>query len=140
LHLPDGTPVGQMCGISTFTETTTVSVDSVVKIDEDIPLDRACPVGCGVSTGWGSAVNSGEVKPGQTVIVMGIGGIGVNAVQGAVHAGAANVIAVDPLPFKREKAGEFGATHAVSSIEEATELAGSSPTARARTRPSSPSA
>jgi S-(hydroxymethyl)glutathione dehydrogenase/alcohol dehydrogenase len=123
LHLTDGTPVGQMCGISTFTETTTVSVDSVVKIDDDIPLDRACLVGCGVSTGWGSAVNSAEVKPGQTVVVMGIGGIGVNAVQGAVHAGAANVIAVDPLLFKREKAGEFGATHTVETMEEAAELA-----------------
>lgn len=119
----DGAPVGQMCGISTFAEHTTVAVDSVVKIPTDIPLDKACLVGCGVGTGWGSAVNSAEVKPGHTVIVMGIGGIGVNAVQGAAHAGASQVIAVDPVAFKREKAIEFGATHAVGSMEEATELA-----------------
>jgi S-(hydroxymethyl)glutathione dehydrogenase/alcohol dehydrogenase len=116
-------PVGQMCGISTFLETTTVSVDSAVKVPDDIPLDKACLVGCGVGTGWGSAVNSAEVRPGHTVIVMGIGGIGINAVQGAAHAGASNVIAVDPVAFKREKAQELGATHAVDSMEEATELA-----------------
>jgi S-(hydroxymethyl)glutathione dehydrogenase/alcohol dehydrogenase len=94
-----------------------------VKVPDDIPLDVACLVGCGVGTGWGSAVNSGQVQPGHTVIVMGIGGIGINAVQGAAHAGASNVIAVDPVAFKREKAQELGATHAVESMEEATELA-----------------
>jgi NDMA-dependent alcohol dehydrogenase len=119
----DGAPVGQMCGISTFAERTTVAVDSTVKIPQDIPLDKACLVGCGVGTGWGSAVNSAEVKPGHTVIVMGIGGIGINAVQGAAHAGASHVIAVDPVEFKREKAMELGATHAVDSMEEAIELA-----------------
>ena len=119
----DGAPVGQMSGISTFCENTTVSVHSAVKIPDDVPLHVACLTGCSVGTGWGSAVNSAAVQPGQTVIVMGIGGIGANAVQGAVHAGAAHVIAVDPVAFKREKALEFGATHAVESIEEATELA-----------------
>ncbi|MQA14537.1 MAG: NDMA-dependent alcohol dehydrogenase [Pseudonocardiaceae bacterium] len=119
----DGAPVGQMCGISTFSEHTTVAVESAVKIPEDIPLDKACLVGCGVGTGWGSAVNSAEVKAGDTVIVMGVGGIGINAVQGAAHAGASQVIAVDPIAFKREKAMELGATHAVGSMEEATELA-----------------
>jgi NDMA-dependent alcohol dehydrogenase len=123
LHLADGTPVGQMCGLSTFVETTTVSLDSAVKIDDDIPLERACLVGCGVGTGWGSAVNSAQVQPGHTVIVMGVGGIGINAVQGAAHAGASNVIAVDPVAFKREKAQELGATHAVATMEEAAELA-----------------
>ncbi len=123
LTLTDGTPVGQMCGISTFVETTTVSADSAVKVPEDIPLDVACLVGCGVGTGWGSAVNAAEAQPGQTVIVMGIGGIGINAVQGAAHVGASNIIAVDPVAFKREKAQELGATHAVETMEEATELA-----------------
>jgi NDMA-dependent alcohol dehydrogenase len=123
LHTSDGVPVGQMCGISTFVETTTVSADSAVKVPDDIPLDKACLVGCGVGTGWGSAVNSAEVRPGHTVIIMGIGGIGINAVQGAAHAGASNVIAVDPVAFKREKAQELGATHAVETMEEATELA-----------------
>jgi S-(hydroxymethyl)glutathione dehydrogenase/alcohol dehydrogenase len=117
------TSVGQMSGISTFCETTTVSQDSCVKVPEDIPLDVACLLGCGVGTGWGSAVNSGGVQPGHTTIVMGIGGIGINAVQGASHAGASNIIAVDPVAFKREKAQELGATHAVETMEEATELA-----------------
>ncbi|MDI2031778.1 NDMA-dependent alcohol dehydrogenase [Saccharopolyspora sp. TS4A08] len=123
LRTEDGTQVGQMCGLSTFVETTTVSLGSVVKIDDDIPLDKACLVGCGVSTGWGSAVNSAQVQAGDTIIVMGIGGIGVNAIQGAKHAGAENIIAVDPVEFKRQSAGVFGATHAVASMEEATELA-----------------
>ncbi|MCD0448614.1 zinc-binding dehydrogenase [Actinocorallia sp. API 0066] len=98
-------------------------MESVVKIDDDLPLDRACLVGCAVSTGWGSAVNSAAVQPGDTVIVMGLGGIGVSAVQGAAHAGAADIIAVDPVPFKREMAPVFGATRTAASIEEAAELA-----------------
>jgi NDMA-dependent alcohol dehydrogenase len=123
LHLEDGSPVGQMCGIGTFSEHTTVNVDSAVKVDKDVPLDRACLLGCGVGTGWGSAVNSAEVKPGQTVIVMGVGGIGINAVQGAAHAGATHVIAVDPVAFKREKALEFGATDTFADIAEANAFA-----------------
>lgn len=122
MHL-DGQDVGQQCGISTFSEYTTASVDSVVKIDKDIPLRVAALVGCGVPTGWGSAVNAAQVAPGDTVIIMGIGGIGINAVQGAVHGGASTIIAVDPVPFKQEKAEEFGATHSFASIEEATEFA-----------------
>jgi Zn-dependent alcohol dehydrogenase len=112
-----------MCGISTFCEYTTVAVDSAVKVPEDTPLDKACLLGCSVGTGWGSAVNTGEVRPGDTVIVQGAGGIGANAVQGAAHAGAANVIAVDPVPFKREAAESLGATHSVASMAEAGELA-----------------
>jgi NDMA-dependent alcohol dehydrogenase len=118
----DGQPVGQMCGVSTFVEHTTVSTASAVKIDPSIPLDIACLTGCGVGTGWGAAVNSAEVAPGQVVIVMGVGGIGINAVQGAAHAGAESVIAVDPVAFKRETALKLGATHAVESIKEAAEL------------------
>ncbi len=119
----DGAPVAQMCGISTFCEEVVVAVDSAVKVDKDIPLDKACLVGCGVGTGWGSAVNSAEVKPGQTVIVMGIGGIGINAVQGASHAGASHVIAVDPVAFKRETAEQLGATHTFDNMAAATEFA-----------------
>lgn len=119
----DGRPVGQWCGISTFSEYTTVGVNSAVKIDPSISLEAACLVGCGVNTGWGSAVNIAQVQPNDTVIVMGIGGIGAFAVQGAVHAGAANVIAVDPLPFKREMAEQVGATHTAPDMEQATELA-----------------
>lgn len=119
----DGAPVGQWCGVSTFAEYTTVGTTSVVKIDPDIPLDRACLVGCGVNTGWGSTANMADIRPGDTVIVMGIGGIGSFALQGAKHAGATNLIAVDPVAFKREMAPVFGATHTCESIEEATELA-----------------
>ena len=114
---------GQMCGISTFSEYSTVGVASAVKVPDDTPLDKACLLGCSVGTGWGSAVNSGGVRPGDTVIVMGVGGIGANAVQGAAHCGATNVIAVDPIPFKRETAESLGATHAVDTMAEATEIA-----------------
>jgi len=123
LHTDDGRDVGQMFGLGTFSEHTTVSVSQAVKISKELPLDKMCLLGCGVGTGWGSAVNSAAVNPGDTVIVMGTGGIGMNAIQGAAHAGASNIIAVDPVAFKREKAFEFGATHAFSTMEEATEVA-----------------
>lgn len=123
LHMDDGSPVGQMCGISTFCEYTTVAVESAIKVPDDTPLEVACLLGCSVGTGWGAAVRTGDVRPGDTVIIQGVGGIGANAVQGAAHAGASNVIAVDPLPFKRETAQMLGATHAVESMDEATQLA-----------------
>jgi S-(hydroxymethyl)glutathione dehydrogenase/alcohol dehydrogenase len=119
----DGTPVGQMCGLGGFAGVTTVSVDSAVKVADDIPLEVACLTSCGVGTGWGSAVQAGDVQPGETVIVMGVGGIGINAVQGAAFAGASHVVAVDPVAFKREKAMELGATEAFESIQEADEFA-----------------
>lgn len=119
----DGVDAGQMCGISTFCERTVVDVSSAVKVNPDLPLDKACLVGCGVGTGWGSAVNSAEVRAGQTVIVMGVGGIGINAVQGAAHAGATNVIAVDPVGLKTEVAETVGATHSFDNMAEATEFA-----------------
>jgi NDMA-dependent alcohol dehydrogenase len=119
----DGEPVGQMCSISTFCEHTLIDVASAVKIDKDLPLDVVCLTGCGVGTGWGSAVNAAEVRPGQTVIVMGVGGIGINAVQGAAHAGASHVIAVDPVALKRELAQQVGATHTFTDIAEAADFA-----------------
>ncbi len=119
----EGEPVGQMCSISTFCEYTLIDVASAVKIEEDLPLDVVCLTGCGVGTGWGSAVNSAEVRPGQTVIVMGVGGIGINAVQGASHAGAGQVIAVDPLAMKRELAEQVGATHTFDNIDAAADFA-----------------
>jgi S-(hydroxymethyl)glutathione dehydrogenase/alcohol dehydrogenase len=118
-----GAPVGQMCGISTFCEYTTVSVHSAVRIARDIPLDVAALVGCGVATGWGSATVAAGIQPGDTTIVVGVGGIGINSVQGARHIGAVNIIAVDPVEFKRETAEKLGASHAVATIEEAAELA-----------------
>lgn len=122
LHL-DGQPVGQMAGLSTFSEYTTVDVNSAVKVPKDVALEPLCLLGCGVGTGWGSAVNSAEVQVGDTVIVMGVGGIGMNAVQGASHAGASHVIAVDPVPFKRELAEKLGATESFDDINTAAEFA-----------------
>jgi NDMA-dependent alcohol dehydrogenase len=105
--------------LGTFAHHTVVNEASCIKIDKDLPLDRACLLGCGVVTGWGSAVYAAQVQPGDTVAVVGVGGIGANAVQGAKLAGARVVAAIDPIEFKREKAMEFGATHAHSSIQEA---------------------
>lgn len=119
---PRGEDAGQMCLLGTFAEHTVIPVASAVKIDHDLPLDKAALVGCGVTTGFGSAVRSGEVKAGETVVVLGVGGIGVNAVQGARIAGARHVVAVDPVEFKRQKALEFGATHAAASLDEAWDL------------------
>ena len=119
----DGKPVGQAAGVATFSEWSTVSVQSAVKCPDGVPLDVACLTSCGVGTGYGSAVRSADVTPGDVVIVMGTGGIGMNAVQGASHAGAKVVIAVDPVEMKRTASFGFGATHAVATMEEATELA-----------------
>lgn len=129
--LPDGTyrfhgrgqDLGGMCMLGTFAQHSVISQNSCVVVDKDIPLETAVLVGCGVPTGWGSAVYAAKVTPGDTVVIYGIGGIGINSVQGAAHAGARHVIAVDPLPNKREKAEEFGATHSVATAEEAAALA-----------------
>ena len=120
----DGQDLGAMCMIGTFSQYATISETSVVKVDEDLPLEIAVLVGCGVPTGWGSAVYAAKTTPGDTIVIYGIGGIGINAVQGAAHAGAKNVVAVDPLPNKREKAEEFGATHTAANGEEAQALIG----------------
>jgi S-(hydroxymethyl)glutathione dehydrogenase/alcohol dehydrogenase len=109
--------------VGTFSQYSVVPELCCIPIDKDIPLQTAALVGCGVPTGWGSAVNAGGVEPGNVVIVMGSGGLGINAVQGARHAGAVRIIAADPLPFRRSSALEFGATDAVETIEEAADLA-----------------
>ena len=118
----NGEDLGQMCLIGTFAQRATISEYSVVKVADDLPLEKAVLVGCGVPTGWGSSVNGAAVRPGDTVAIYGIGGIGINAVQGAKHAGAKNVVAIDPLANKREKAEELGATHSAASAEEAQKL------------------
>lgn len=120
----DGTDIGTMCCLGTFATHTIVNEASCVKLDDDIPVDKAALVGCGVTTGWGSAVYRADVQPGETVVVVGIGGVGINAVQGASMAGARNVVAVDPVQFKRDEALKFGATHTAASVEEAFELVG----------------
>ena len=96
---------------------------SCIKIPPHVPLRSAALLGCGVPTGWGSAVLAAQVQPGHVVIVMGVGGIGINAVQGALHAGATYVIAVDPVPLKRDAAQRLGASHVFASISEAADAA-----------------
>jgi NDMA-dependent alcohol dehydrogenase len=119
----DGVDVAQCSLVSTFSEYSVLPEWGAIKIDKDIPLEKAALVGCGVPTGWGSAVNAAQVRPGHVVIVMGVGGIGINAVQGAKHAGATRIIAVDPVAFKRDSALQFGATDAVENMVQATDLA-----------------
>jgi NDMA-dependent alcohol dehydrogenase len=121
-HHARGQDLGLMCLLGTFAEHTVVNQASCVKMEDDLPLDIACLLGCGVITGWGSVAYTGEARAGDVVVVVGVGGIGINAVQGAVAVGAEYVVAVDPVPFKREKALEFGATHAVASSEDAAAL------------------
>ena len=125
--MPDGTyrfhsgstDIGAMCILGTFAERSTISQHSVVKVDDWLPLETAVLVGCGVPTGWATANYAGGVRAGDTTVVYGIGGIGINAVQGAAAAGAKYVIAVDPQAFKRETALKLGATHAFASAEKA---------------------
>ncbi|WP_305092386.1 NDMA-dependent alcohol dehydrogenase [Prescottella sp. R16] len=114
-----GKDFGGMCMLGTFAERATISQHSVVKVDDWLPLETAVLVGCGVPSGWGTAVYSGGVRAGDIVVIYGIGGLGINAVQGAVQAGARYVVVVDPLEFKRETALKFGATHAFASAAEA---------------------
>jgi NDMA-dependent alcohol dehydrogenase len=108
--------------LGTFSEYAVVSERSVIKIDDSIPLQAASLVSCGVTTGWGSATVSAGTEPGDTVVVLGTGGVGVNALQGARTAGAKYVVGVDPVEFKRDSAKIFGATHTSPSAEEAIGL------------------
>lgn len=110
---------GAMCMLGTFSQYGVIHQNSCVKVDDDLPLEKGVLVGCGVPTGWGAAVNTANVQAGDTVAVYGIGGIGINAVQGARLSGAKNIVAIDPLENKREKALELGATHAYATAEEA---------------------
>ena len=121
-HSDDGAEVGAMCMLGSFSQWSVIHEASCVKVDDDIPLEIAVLCGCGVPTGWGSAVNAADTQVGDTIVVYGIGGIGINAIQGAAMAGATNVVAVDPLANKREMAQEMGATHAVANGEEAQTL------------------
>ena len=118
-----GGGVARSSFIGAFSEWSVMSEWSCIKIPDHVPLRSAALLGCAVPAGWGSAVNAADVRPGQVVIVMGIGGVGINAVQGARHAGATRVIAVDPVELKRQAALRLGASDAVGSIEEAAGLA-----------------
>lgn len=116
IHTADGVPVIPMTLLGTFSPYMVVHKSSVVKIDPSIPFEVACLVGCGVTTGYGSAVRSADVRPGDDVVIAGIGGVGMGALQGALNAGARNIFAVDPVEWKRDQALKFGATHAYPDI------------------------
>lgn len=112
-----GEPVHQFLKMSSFAEMMLVHEHGVVKIREDMPLDRAALIGCSVTTGLGAVFNTAKVEPGTTVAVIGAGGIGLNAIQGARIAGASRIIAVDMLDSKLELAKQFGATDGVNAGE-----------------------
>ena len=119
IHTAGGKEVAAMNLLGTFAPYMTVHKDSVVKIDKDIPFESAAIMGCAVPTGFGSATNVAQVQPGESVAIVGVGGIGMSALQGAVISGAKHVIAIDPNPWKREQALKFGATHVYPSMAEA---------------------
>ncbi|WP_020418018.1 NDMA-dependent alcohol dehydrogenase [Amycolatopsis sp. ATCC 39116] len=129
-EFPDGTfrfhaggeDFGGLCVLGTFSQYAVVSEFSCIPIPRDIPFEIAALVGCGVPTGWGSAVYAAGVRAGETVVVYGAGGVGSNAVQGARYAGAKHVVVVDPVEFKRDMAKVFGATHTFADAKEAHEF------------------
>lgn len=118
-----GQDVYPMMLLGTFSPYMVVHEQSVVKIDPSIPFEVACLVGCGVCTGYGAAVRSADIRPGEDVAVIGLGGVGMSALQGAVNAGARYIFAIDPVDWKRDQALKFGATHVFPDIESATAAA-----------------
>lgn len=114
----NGAPVNHHLGVSAFGEHAVVSRRSLVKIDRDFPLEKAALFGCGVLTGVGAVVNTAAISPGETVAVIGLGGVGLSAVLGAIAAGAAEVIAIDVNAEKLALAASLGATATFNSREE----------------------
>lgn len=119
----DGNVIYHNSLLSTFAEYTVVPELSCVKLPDEMPPAQASLIGCGVATGFGAAVNAAKVTPGSTVAVFGIGGVGINAIQGARIAGASKIIACDMKADNLEIAKKFGATHTVNVAEENTEEA-----------------
>jgi S-(hydroxymethyl)glutathione dehydrogenase/alcohol dehydrogenase len=107
------TPAFGMAGCGAFAEELVVPAEGAVKIASDVPYEVAALVGCGVMTGVGAVINTAKVEPGATVAVIGCGGVGIAAIQGARLSGAAVIVGVDPVEAKHEVARRFGATHAV---------------------------
>jgi alcohol dehydrogenase len=116
LHL-NHHPVHHHLGISGFSEYAVIARNSLVKVDPEIPLDQVAIFGCAVMTGVGAVVNTARVEPGSTVAVVGLGGVGLSALLGAVLAGARKIVAVDIIPKKLNFALELGATHVFNSSD-----------------------
>lgn len=119
LTLKDGTAVTQAMACGAFAEKVVVQPRQLAKLPDDIAMDVASLLACGVITGVGAVVNSAALRPGQTAVVIGAGGVGLNAIQGARIAGAAKIIAVDMVEEKLDVAMEFGATHGILASGEA---------------------
>ncbi|MQY31596.1 zinc-binding dehydrogenase [Nocardia aurantia] len=113
----DGTPVTQVFGLGGFAQQALVHEAQLVRIPDEIPFPQAALLGCGVVTGAGSVINTAATKPGDAIVVVGAGGVGLNAISGGIVAGAATVIAVDINPGKLELAKRCGATHTVDSTK-----------------------
>ncbi|MEO8603705.1 MAG: Zn-dependent alcohol dehydrogenase [bacterium] len=108
----------QFANASVFSEYTVVREQGVVLLDKRVPFDRAALIGCGVMTGFGAVVNRARLEPGSTMVVFGVGGIGLNCVQGGVLSGASKIIAVDVMGQKLEWAKRFGATHVIDASKD----------------------
>lgn len=117
LHTLRGEPIAQAIRTAAFAEYVVVDQSQVVVVPSDMPLDRAALLACGVITGLGAVVNTAKVEPNSSVVVIGTGGVGLNAIQGAVLAGAYPIIAVDLLDNKLEAARAFGATHVINATQ-----------------------
>jgi len=118
----NGEDFGGMCVVGSFAEYSVLSEWSCVKIEDYVPMEIAALVSCGVTTGFCSAIYAGDVRPGETVVIFGTGGVGMNAVQGAMFAGGKNVIAIDPVQYKLDQALQFGATHTFDDPVKAKEV------------------
>jgi S-(hydroxymethyl)glutathione dehydrogenase / alcohol dehydrogenase len=117
-----GEVVHHYMGTSTFAEFTVVPEIALAKIREDAPFEKVCYIGCGVTTGIGAVINTARVEPGDNVVVFGLGGIGLNVVQGARMSGAGMIVGVDVNPKRRALAEKFGMTHFVNPKEVAGDL------------------
>jgi S-(hydroxymethyl)glutathione dehydrogenase/alcohol dehydrogenase len=123
--MPDGTSrfsiggqkIHHYMGCSTFSNHTVLPEIALAKIREDAPFDKVCYIGCGVTTGIGAVINTAKVEPGANVVVFGLGGIGLNVIQGARMAGADRIIGVDINPARKALAERFGMTHFVNPKE-----------------------
>jgi S-(hydroxymethyl)glutathione dehydrogenase/alcohol dehydrogenase len=113
----DGKPVYHYMGCSTFSNYTVLPEIAVAKIREDAPFEKVCYIGCGVTTGIGAVINTAKVEPGANVVVFGLGGIGLNVIQGARLAGANKIVGVDINPRRKALAEKFGMTHFLNPKE-----------------------